>query len=69
VIRLGAGRSGFDSWQVLGIFLLAIAPRPNLGPKKPPVRWVSGVKRPGSEADHSPPPSAENAWSYTSTAQ
>jgi hypothetical protein len=29
----------------------------------------SGVKRPGSEADHSPPSSAEvkNAWSYTST--
>jgi hypothetical protein len=33
-----------------------------------------GVKRPGREADHSPPPSAEvkeckNAWSYTSTPQ
>jgi hypothetical protein len=29
----------------------------------------SGVKRPGREADHSPPSSAEvkNAWSYTST--
>jgi hypothetical protein len=29
-----------------------------------------GVKRPGREADHSPPSSAEvkNAWSYTSTA-
>jgi len=28
-----------------------------------------GVKRPGREADHSPPSSAEinNAWSYTST--
>jgi hypothetical protein len=28
-----------------------------------------GVKRPGGEADHSPPSSAEakNAWSYTST--
>jgi hypothetical protein len=31
----------------------------------------SGVKRPGCEADHSPPSSAEvkNAWSYTSTPQ
>jgi len=30
-----------------------------------------GVKRPGHEADHSPPSSAEvkNAWSYTSTPQ
>jgi hypothetical protein len=29
------------------------------------------VKRPGREADHSPPPSAEvkNAWSYISTPQ
>jgi hypothetical protein len=30
-----------------------------------------GVKRPGREANHSPPPSAEvnNAWRYTSTPQ
>jgi hypothetical protein len=42
----------------------------------PPIQWTPwaislGVKRPGSEADHSPPPSAEvkNAWSYTSTPQ
>jgi hypothetical protein len=29
----------------------------------------TGVKRPGREADHSPPPRAEikNAWRYTST--
>jgi hypothetical protein len=39
-----------------------------------PIQWVPGtlslwVKRPGREADHSPPSSAEvkNAWSYTST--
>jgi hypothetical protein len=48
--------------------------RPALGPIQPPVQWVPGalslgVKRPGHEADHSPPSSAEvkNAWSYTST--
>jgi hypothetical protein len=31
--------------------------------------FPGGVKRPGREADHSPPSSAEvkNAWSYTST--
>jgi hypothetical protein len=45
-----------------------------LGPTQPPIKWVPGalslgVKRPGREADHSPPTSAEdkNAWSYTST--
>jgi hypothetical protein len=39
-----------------------------------PIQWVPealslGVKRPGREADHSPPSSAEvkNAWSYIST--
>jgi hypothetical protein len=44
------------------------------GALQPPIQWVSGtlslgVKRPGREADHSPPSSAEvkNAWSYTST--
>jgi hypothetical protein len=46
-----------------------------LGPTQPPIQWVLGalslgVKRPGREADHSPPSSAEdkNAWSYISTA-
>jgi hypothetical protein len=30
-----------------------------LGPIQPPIQWVLGVKRPGREADHSPPSSAE----------
>jgi hypothetical protein len=41
------------------------------GPTQPPIQWVPvalslGLKRPGREADHSPPSSAEvkNAWSY-----
>jgi hypothetical protein len=45
-----------------------------LGTTQPPFQWVPGalslgVKRPGREAHHSPPFSAEvkNAWSYTST--
>jgi hypothetical protein len=57
-----------------GIFLFTIAFRTALGPTKSPIQWVPGalslgVKRPGCEADHSPPSSAEvkNAWSYTST--
>jgi hypothetical protein len=46
------------------------------GPTKSPIQWVRGalslvVKRPGREADHSPPSNAEvkNAWSCTSTPQ
>jgi len=43
-------------------------------PTQPSIQWVpevltTGVKRPGREADHSLPPSAEvkNAWKFTST--
>jgi hypothetical protein len=32
-----------------------------------PIRWVPGVKRPGLEADHSPPTSVDLVWIYTST--
>jgi hypothetical protein len=45
-----------------------------LGPTQPPIQWVTGalslgVRRPGREAYHSPPSSAEvkNGWSCTST--
>jgi hypothetical protein len=55
---------------------LITASRTALGPTQPPIQWVSGVlslgvKRPGREADHSLPSSAEvrNAWSYTYTPQ
>jgi hypothetical protein len=47
---------------------------PPLGPTQPPIQWVPGalsprVKRPGREADHSSPSSAEvkTRCSYTST--
>jgi hypothetical protein len=57
-----------------GIFLLATASRPALGPTQPRIICILGafsseVKRPGCEADHPPPSSAEvkNAWHYTST--
>jgi hypothetical protein len=33
--------------------------RPALRPTQPPIEWVLGVERPGREADHSPPTSAE----------
>jgi hypothetical protein len=54
-------------------FIFTTASRMALGPTQPPIQWVHGVlslgvKRPGREADHSPPSSAEvkNAWSYIS---
>jgi hypothetical protein len=58
------GVLGFDSRWGLGIFLFTTASRKALGPTQPPIQWVPGalslgVKRPGREADHSPPPSAE----------
>jgi len=63
VTRQWDGRLGFDSWQGQGIFLFATASRLALGPTNPPTQWISralspGVKRPGREADHSPPSTA-----------
>jgi hypothetical protein len=70
---LRAGRPAFDSRQCK-IFLFSTASRPTLRPTQPHIQWVTGalsqgVKRPGREADHFPPTSAEvkNAWIYTST--
>jgi hypothetical protein len=70
------GVLGFDSRRGLWIFLFTTVSRTVLGPTRPPIQWVPGtlalgVKRPGREADDSPPSSAEvkNAWSYTFTPQ
>jgi hypothetical protein len=70
------GILGFDSRRGLRIFLFTTVSRTALGPTQPPIQRVPGtvslgVKRPGREADHTPPSSAEvkNAWSYTSTPQ
>jgi hypothetical protein len=64
----------FESRQGLGIYLFTTASRTALGPTQPPIQWVPGafsldIKRPGREADHSPPSSAKvkKVWSYTST--
>jgi hypothetical protein len=58
------------------LLLLLLLSGSDLEPTQPPIQRVPGVlslavKRPGREADHSPPPSAEvkNVWSYTSTPQ
>jgi hypothetical protein len=75
ILSWTVGVLGFDSRWGLGIFLTT-ASRTALRPTQPPIQWVEGapsleVRRPGREADHSPPSSAEvkNAWSYTSTPQ
>jgi hypothetical protein len=61
------GVHGFDSRLGLGIFLITTAST------QPPNQWIPWafslrVKRPGREADHSPPSSArvKIGWSYTS---
>jgi hypothetical protein len=55
-------------------FLFSTSSRPALWFTQLTIQWVSGalysgVKRPGREADHSPPTSAEvkKTWVYTST--
>jgi len=65
---------GFDFPREFGIFLFTTESRTALGSTQPLIQWVTGplspgVKRPGREADHSPPSSAEvkSAWMYTST--
>jgi hypothetical protein len=55
---------GFDFQWKLGIFLFTTATRMALGPTQLAIQWVPeafslGLKRPGREADHSPPSSAE----------
>jgi hypothetical protein len=56
-----------DTWGEILTAILAVdftASRMSLGLTQPPIHWVPGaltlgVKRPGCEADHSPPSSAE----------
>jgi hypothetical protein len=67
-IALGYGLDGRGSRvrspTGLGIFLFTTASKTALGPTQPPIQWVPGalslgIERPGREADHSPPSSAE----------
>jgi len=58
----------------MGFILFATASRTSVGSTKPLIQCVSVfvsvvLKRPGYDADHSPPSSAEvkNTWSYTPT--
>jgi hypothetical protein len=73
-LRAGQPGGRSSSPGMVKNFLFSTSSRPALGPTQPPIQWVSGVlypgvKRPGREADHSPPVSAEvkKMWIYTST--
>jgi hypothetical protein len=64
VLGYGLDDRGFESRQGLRIFLFSTVSRPALGPTQPPIQCAPrdpspGVRRPGVEADHSPPSSAE----------
>jgi hypothetical protein len=50
---------GVGVWVPVGSRIFSMSSRPTLGPTQPPIRWVPGLKRPGHEADHSPPTTAE----------
>jgi hypothetical protein len=67
-VRAGrtSGRSSVPA--TIKNFLFASS-SPALGSTQPPIQWVPGVKRPGREANHSPPTSAEvnKILNYTST--
>jgi hypothetical protein len=63
-------KSQFNSQLGQGIFYVSKISRPTLPSTQPPIQRTlealfPGVKRPGHEADHSPPSSAEikNEWS------
>jgi hypothetical protein len=67
-LRDGRPRFNYRQGQWWYFLLIVTASRPALEPTQPLIQWVPGIKRPGCEADNSPPSSAEvkNAWSYTS---
>jgi hypothetical protein len=73
-LRAGRLRGRSSSPGRVKNFLFSKSSRPALGYTQPPNQWIPGalsptVKRPGREADHSSPASAEvkKMWIYTST--
>jgi hypothetical protein len=62
-LRAGRPRGRSSSRGRGKILLLFVSSSPVLGPTQSPIQWVTGarspaVKRPGREADHSPPTNA-----------
>jgi hypothetical protein len=73
-LRAGRPRGRRSSLGGVKNFHFSVSSRPALGPTQPPIQWTPGalslgVKRPGCEADHLPPTSAEDKkmWIYTSS--
>jgi hypothetical protein len=66
--ELSKSRGWISSPSRVKNILFSTSSRRSLGSTQPPIQWVPGVKRPGLEADHSPPASAEvkKMWIYTS---
>jgi hypothetical protein len=63
-LRVGRPRGRSSSPNRVKNFLFSTSSIPALGSTQPPIQWVPGalfprVNRPGREADHSPPTSAE----------
>jgi hypothetical protein len=48
----GLDSRGLILWQAKEVFLYFTAFRPALEPTQPPIELLSGIKRPGREADH-----------------
>jgi hypothetical protein len=69
-IMLWLGRSGVRISATARDFSFSETSRPSLGPIRPPIRCVQGIKWPGLEGDYTPPYNAEikNKWNYTSAA-
>jgi hypothetical protein len=55
----GYGLDGWNSIPGKGKIFFSTPSMQALGPTQPPMQWVPGVKRPGHEADHSSPCTAE----------
>jgi hypothetical protein len=64
ILATGYEMDGWGSNSGKDKICLFKASSPVLGPKQPPIRWIPAaiflwVKRPGFDAEHSPPSSAE----------
>jgi hypothetical protein len=71
-LSAGRARRSSSSPGRVKNFLFSTSSRPALGSTQPPIQWAPGTlspraNRPGREADHSPPASAEvkKMWIYT----
>jgi hypothetical protein len=54
VTKIGAGQSGVGIPVEARDFPFFTTSRPAVGPTKPLIQWVPGLRRPGHEGNHSP---------------